>query len=223
MSSYTLIVERSSENGLWRRLTLILYETNRLSNFRDSSVLNETSDCNEDDIISDTNFIFDEFLESLSLQFMKSKVLQTFHRMRENDLNGDGLETTKLPVVLEEETHFSCGSENNNKFTRVSEAGEIPQCEIKHELANADSAVAKFFDENQCSVCLGSYKELLDGNLHLVVPSCGHPLCCGCADKILRSAKKECPRCRESITAKSFNLMKFKSNLEMSSVQTVFL
>ena len=219
MSNFTLIVERSSESGCWRRLTLILYENSRLSNFRDSSV-HRTSGWNEDDLVSDTNFVFDEFLESLSLQFMRPKILQTFYRMRENDSSGDGLETIKLPVVPEEETHSSCRSENRNTFTQE---GEIPQCEIKHELLNACSAAVKFFDENQCSVCLGSYKEILDGNLHLVVPSCGHPLCCGCADKILLSPKKECPRCRGSVTAKSFNLMKFKSNLEVNSDQTVFL
>ena len=73
----------------------------------------------------------------------------------------------------------------------------------------------KFFEDNTCSVCLSSYKEILDDNLHIVIPTCGHPLCCECADNILRRKKKECPRCRGNITADSFNLMKFNADLEM--------
>ena len=82
----------------------------------------------------------------------------------------------------------------------------------------------KFFEENKCSVCLSSYKEVLDENLHIVVPSCGHPLCCGCADKILLERKKQCPRCKGNISAQSFNLMKFNADLDMiTKDKTVFL
>ena len=72
-----------------------------------------------------------------------------------------------------------------------------------------------FFEDNKCSVCLSRYKEVLDENNHIVIPACGHPLCCECADNILKSTKKECPRCRGNITADSFNLMKFNADLEM--------
>ena len=82
----------------------------------------------------------------------------------------------------------------------------------------------KFFVENKCSVCLSSYKEITDDNLHIVIPTCGHPLCCQCADNILVSEKKECPRCRGNITANSFDLMKFNADLELDSQdQKVFL
>ena len=81
-----------------------------------------------------------------------------------------------------------------------------------------------FFEENQCSVCLSSYKEVLDENRHIVIPNCGHPLCCECADNILKSTKKECPRCRGNITCQPFKLMKFNADLKMETQnQTMFL
>ena len=49
----------------------------------------------------------------------------------------------------------------------------------------------RFFNKNQWSVCLSSYKEILDEDLHNVVPYCGHPLCCICADNIFVNTKKE--------------------------------
>ena len=63
----------------------------------------------------------------------------------------------------------------------------VSQRELKQKLAEADKDcdVIKFFEGKTCSVCLGNYKEILDEDLHIVVPSCGHPLCCKCADNIL--------------------------------------
>ena len=82
----------------------------------------------------------------------------------------------------------------------------------------------KFFEENKCSVCLSSYNEILEGKLQIVIPSCGHPLCCECANNILMGTTKECPRCRGNITADSFNLMKFNTDLQMEAQdQRVFL
>ena len=63
----------------------------------------------------------------------------------------------------------------------------------------------KFFENNKRSVCLSNYKEILDEDLHVVVPSCGHPLCCKYADNILVSDKKECPSCRGNFTDQSFD------------------
>ena len=68
------------------------------------------------------------------------------------------------------------------------------------------------------------FKEILDEDLHIVIPTCGHPLCCKCAEVILDSVKKECPYCRGRITAQSFNLMKFNADLEIDREnQIVFL
>ena len=82
----------------------------------------------------------------------------------------------------------------------------------------------KFLEDNKCSVCLNNFKKIFDDNLHIVVPSCGHPLCCECADNILKSTKKECPRCRGNTTVDDFNLMKFNADLQMETRdQRVFL
>ena len=47
------------------------------------------------------------------------------------------------------------------------------------------------FEDNECCVCLSNYKEILDEDLHIVIPSCGHPLCCKCADNIVYGEKKQ--------------------------------
>ena len=72
-----------------------------------------------------------------------------------------------------------------------------------------------FYEENECSVCLNSYKHNLDDDLHIVILSYGHPLCCKCADKILVSERKEYPFYRGNITAQSFLLIKFYGDLAM--------
>ena len=124
-----------------------------------------------------------------------------------------------VPVAAEDllEPHFSCNKNDSEDSTTESlQENETPQSEIIQKLKNVnqDGEVWKFFEENKCSVCLSSYKEVLDNSLHIVVPSCGHPLCCECADKLLVGEKKECPRCKRSITAESFNLMKFNADLD---------
>ena len=44
------------------------------------------------------------------------------------------------------------------------------------------------------------------------------------ADNIVNSERKECPQCKRGITTDSFNLMKFKVDLEIdTSNQTLFL
>ena len=125
------------------------------------------------------------------------------------------------------EPHFSCKSPSNEDSTNpAQEENRVSYSELKQKLEhlNKDSEIVKFFLVNKCCVCLSSYKEILDDNLHIVIPTCGHPLCCQCADNILVSRKKECPRCREKFSADSFNLMKFNADLQMvSEDQRVFL
>ena len=162
------------------------------------------------------------YLRNINLDQMRSDVLQGFNQMRENDLSGNTRETMEISLVSEYplEPHFSC---KQNKIQSSNE-NEILQSEVQQKLATVakDSKVMTFFEDNKCSVCLSSYKEILDNDLHIIVPFCGHPLCCECARNILMSQKKECPRCRGKITAESFSLMKFNAQLEMET-QRVFL
>ena len=162
------------------------------------------------------------YLRNINLDQMRSDVLQGFQQLRENDSNDYSQDSMEISLVSEEplEPHFSC-KENESQS---SGNNEILQSEVQQKLATVakDSKVMKFFEDNKCSVCLRSYKEILDNNLHIVVPSCGHPLCCECAYNILMGEKKECPRCRGNITAKSFSLMKFNAELDVEN-QRVFL
>ena len=150
------------------------------------------------------------------------------------------------------ESHLSCKKNANeyivprlisNIFTYIiqyiyhssksSAENEISQSEVQQKLAIVENDMKffvrfyeamKFFEDNKCSVCLSNYKEILDDDLHIVIPYCGHPLCCKCADNILKSEKNECPRCKENVTATSFNLMKFNADLQMvTQYQRVFL
>ena len=150
--------------------------------------------------------------------------------MRENDLDGFGnLEFMEICLPAEEQTepHFSCKSNKYEDFaTKGSTENEISQSAVQQKLATVEKTnkAITFFEDNKCSVCLSSYNEVLDVNLHIVIPTCGHPLCCKCADNILKSTKKECPRCRGNISGDSFNLMKFNAELEMETQdQRVFL
>ena len=177
-----------------------------------------------DDCVSD----WEEVSQIINLQQLRLKVTEGFRQLRENDLSGNSRETMKVSLVPEAEPdpHFSCKM-NNKEYDTTQSSGEneISQSEVQQKLAivKKEHKVMKFFENNNCSVCLRSYKEILYENRHIVIPSCGHPLCCDCADNILKSTKK-CPRCRGNITADSFNLMKFNAGLQMEAQdQIVFL
>ena len=73
---------------------------------------------------------------------------------------------------------------------------------MKQKLATIDKhcKVLKQFEDNECCVCLSNYKEILEEDLNIVVPSCGHPLCWKCVDNIHEDENKECPRCRVKVS-----------------------
>ena len=121
-----------------------------------------------------------------------------------------------MKTVILFKSHVSCATKSDGDCTTTAtKNNEVSQVELKNKLAAADkdSIVLKLYEDIKCSVCLNNYKEILDEDNHIVILSCGHPLCCKCADNILKIEKKECPQCRGKITAKSFNLMKFNADL----------
>ena len=75
----------------------------------------------------------------------------------------------KILLVAEEplEPHFSC---KKNK-TKSSGENDILQSEVQQKLAigEKDTKVMKLFADNKCSICLSSYKETFDNDLHIVV------------------------------------------------------
>ena len=226
-------IERISFNGSWNEV-VITYKRDEYMNHPIIGLFH-TPNRSEDEAIS---IIWDRFVQELSwnglltgidLGNLRFDVIQGFHQLRENDLSGNGRQIMEISFVSEEqpEHNLSCRmNQTENSADQTTGENKISQSELqqKLEIVDKDPKVKKFFEENICSVCLRSYKMILDEKFHIVIPTCGHPLCCECADKLLVGEKKECPQCRRNFTAESFNLMKFNADLELDSQhQTVFL
>ena len=120
------------------------------------------------------------------------------------------------------EKHISCWNLPNNVVTRksVKENG-IPQCDVQHHLERSKSDVTDFFTKNECSVCLCNYKDILEDDRHIVIPACGHPICCSCSDRMLRLDPK-CPLCREYMDVNTIEPMRFDLSLEPHSRNTKY-
>ncbi len=148
---------------------------------------------------------------------MRLKIIEGFLLIGKNDPFFYGIRNTKIPVI---ETHITCGMNNSTENEREGTTISSPShFEVKQKLSNlkTDSKVLKFFEENNCSICLRNYKEIIDEDNHIVVQSCGHPMCCVCADNLLKTEEKKCPRCRQLsiISAELFKLMEFNEDLEV--------
>ena len=222
MSVKKIKILRISSNGEWDRILLnVVTETNYSRS--ELQMRNQPDDADDED--EAVSVIINKIVRLFDLEYLRSVVIMAHNHLRENDLSGNSWGSIEFIVVPDDpEAHQSCKENNDNVTTmQTSDENGISQCEVQRKLAHCSNSM-KFFEDNKCSVCLSSYKEILDENHHIVVPSCGHPLCCECADNILMSTKKECPRCRGNITADSFNLMKFNADLEMViQDQQVFL
>ena len=220
MSKKVFKIKRTSRNGRWDKLSVTHYVDDRfvwtLTQYNYNGIYIEGVAVYS---------LINDVIESSNVADLKTKFYEGFCQLRENDSDGNS-ENSMENFVDSREPHSSCKSNKKDSTAQLSNGKQISQCEIRNKLGNfkEDSKVTNFFEENKCSVCLGSYKEILDDKFHIVVPRCGHPLCCKCADEILASEKKECPRCKGNITADSFNLMKFNADLELDvHEQNVFL
>ena len=213
----------SYSDGIWDNLQLTVYPFIGITTI---FVSKNVQGRNEDETVSD---LVNRFAKEFNSENLRRKVIQEFRRLRENDFSSAVWRKYIVYVAPENqlEHHFSCKKTSNEDSTILAqEENRMSKSELKQQLENLnkDSEIMKFFVENKCFVCLSSYKEITDDNLHIVIPTCGHPLCCQCADNILVSDKRECPRCRGNITADSFDLMKFNADLEVDSQdQKVFL
>ena len=209
-------IERTSRNCRWKQLSVTY--------FVDDIWGWEAHQYNCDQTEPEAVYYLISDLNDIS-NFEKSKLYQGFCQLQQHDSDGNSQHSMEI-FVERLEPHFSCKINKKGFAAQLSNEKEVSQSQVKHKLANfkEDNAVMKFFEENKCSVCLRSYREIFEDNFHLVVPSCGHPLCCKCADEVLASEKNKCPRCRENVTADSFNLVKFNGDLEMDNLhQRVFL
>ena len=212
-------VERLRNNGVWMLLRILVKSKIKPYLLGEWSLINVDKRRSENEAVE---ILIRKFERTFQHNF-SSKILQGFRFLRE-----EGLNTWNVDVYnRSEEYHLSCEMNFNEKLNSQPFAeNEVVQSEISEKLADLDenSETLKFFEDKTCSVCLNNYKEVLDEHLHIVVPTCGHPLCCKCADGVLNSQKKECPQCRAKVTIGSFNLMKFNSKLEVKTQdQRVFL
>ena len=97
---------------------------------------------------------------------------------------------------------------------RSRQKNGVLQKDLKYFLVQQEhnAAAHKFFNENVCYVCARTFKEIIDGDYHFLLPTCGHVICCQCAVKVM-SRKPECCMCKCSWTKESFELLKFNSQL----------
>ena len=245
-----LVLRRSTDSGYYISLNIKMYDKYGLL----ESMSDDANNNNEDEVVFE---LVDDFVEEFYLNYLTNEnlrqlrfnVIQGFNQLRLNNLGSNSNDNMTIHVVVENqpeeqpedqpeeqpenqpedqpESHLSCKKNPNEDDTSKSSAiDEIAQSEVQQKLAivEKNTKVMKFFEDNKCSVCLSNYKQVLNDDLHIVIPSCGHPLCCGCADNVLMSERKLCPFCRGSITVDSFNIMKFKTDLQMvTQDQRVFL
>ena len=139
--------------------------------------------CNNEDeavVILLNNFVeayYSDYFTIISVEQLKLKVTEGFRRLRENDYIVGYMDICLIP----QGPHFSCKmKQNDDDTTKSSGEGGISQSKVQQKLAfiEKENKIMTFFEDNKCSVCLSSYKDILDDNLHIVIPSCGHPLCC---------------------------------------------
>ena len=175
-----------------------------------------------------TNYIKNRFLKEFEsvypkLTFLKDKITSILEIGREEYLVGKcACFNLAVHEYIDPEyfhNHMSCyrSKIKTGVVTRKNaKTSGIPNSDIKHCFKNLDknSPAMKFFTENECPVCITSYKEILEENNHIVVPCCGHPVCCVCCDEIMRNDAK-CSRCRGVFFNFGFDTMKFDVNLEI--------
>ena len=213
-----VVIQREIKDGSWKRL--VIYVESTSGNMYHFARSKHSGNKDENEAV---RRVINTFEQDFGLSFTTLKILEGFQKLKEENLEGL---SSKLLDIDDGQTngtqHFSCKLNNNENFGE----NEVRQSDINKKLAVLDqqSETVKFFQDNKCSICLSEYKEILDENLHIVVPSCGHPLCCSCADNIMITKSKNCPQCVRSFTLQSFKLMKFNGDLEVNlQDQRVFL
>ena len=209
-------IGRVKDNGWWLSLDIIVNMNGRQVNFERHNIDLDTEFDEDEEAIK---FVDDFLSKNKHFIDLRSKLLDGFLELKNSGFNG-----LKISLKKKSKIRSSCAVKNNTDHITTNNG--ISQSELKQKLAafKKNGKIIKSFEGNKCSVCLSNYKEILDEDLHIVVPFCGHPLCCKCADGILESKNKKCPQCRGKITAQSFNLMKFNADLTIDTEnQRVFL
>ena len=163
---------------------------------------------------------FELFFPSLSI--LSEKIIEALNLNREQFL----MEGKYYNLAVEHDVsndqlqnHISCWNKIDETCAvtrKYSRLNGVPNCDMKHHFKRFDntSQTMKYFNNNKCPVCLASYKEILEKDRHIVIPECGHPICCKCCDEVLRN-KPECPLGKGYMDIDKFYVMKFDTNLQL--------
>ena len=173
-----------------------------------------------------TTELIDEF-EYLypSLSILSEKIIETLNFSREKFLMKGrivyNLAAEHDVSKNQLQNHICCNGEidKSGVVTRKDvKLNGIPNCDMKYHFKRFDktSHSMGYFNNNKCPVCMATYKEILENDRHIVIPKCGHPICCKCCDETLR-IKPNCPLGREDMDIwkkGEFVVMKFDTNLQ---------
>ena len=186
----------------------------------------ETHDCTveHEDGHFVTSQLVDEFDKTYPrLSFLSQEIIEALKIGRQKCLienrNGYNLTVERDISNNQLQNHICCRSETGKSGVVTREHARlngIPNCDMKHHFKRFDetSHSMDYFNRNECPVCMKSYKEILEDDRHIVIPLCGHPICCKCSDEILRT-KRKCPCCREFIGTYEFDVMKFDIYIQL--------
>ena len=215
-------VKRNCRDGAWCVLEISLFFCHKVawSIFDNSYHITKV----ESEAVKE---VVTEFVKHFpTLECFTARIEEEFRLMQEYDISDE----LCAPVILSAEqvsliTHVSCKGEVGGRkkvdgekpvTRRGTRDNGIPQNNIKYLLKSLDegSKVLKFFKENECPVCISTYQDIIQNDLHiLVLDLCHHPICCSCLDNIRKINKKpECPCCRKMYSTAS--LMKFGADLK---------
>ena len=170
-----------------------------------------------------TRQIIDEFIffyPKMEFLLTEIKTSLSIDRQKFLETNEPVLRVVKLGVTLEFfRKHLSCWENHDAEIGPVTRSyakknGIESSC-VKRTLKNlkANSPAMNFFTQNSCPVCLANYKEVIEEDHHIVIPACGHPICCKCCDELLRNDGR-CSICRDDYNIDEFDIMIFDINLQ---------
>ena len=213
-TNFELMTRTSRKEDKWVH-SLSIYEKNLLS--YDVSC----TDQNENTV---TRLVLEEFVDNYpKMRFLLTKIKTCLGNDRRKFLE------TNEPVfsIVEESEvnpdllrkHISCWERWEKKvgpFTRnFTKLNGIHRISVKNMLkySKENRPAMNFFTQNSCPVCMASYKEVIEEDHHIVIPACGHPICCKCCDELLRNDGR-CSICRDDYDIEEFDIMVFDINLQ---------
>ena len=125
------------------------------------------------------------------------------------------LEVNSEMLMKHQSCWVNCNKEKGPFTRNYAKTNGIHSMCVKHTLKNLkeNSPVMEFFTQNSCPVCMASYKEIIEEDHHIVIPKCGHPICCVCCDELLRNDGR-CSICRDVLDTENFDTMVFDINLQ---------